>query len=238
MNKLITRALLGSALGLALVAAPQAAMAAKKDASSGKAVVAGIGVANPEGIVVASTAFQVAESQRPTTYKPTIDAAQTRKGQIEAQLKPLYDKLDADAKNPKADRNALQQQAVQIRQIEAAGQQELQQMLAPIDQSRQYVLEQIEDKLGTAMQQAMGKRGVTMVIRRDAAIRYEPAYDINQDVLAELNTLIPSAQLVPPQGWMPRADREAAAAQAAQAGQPGAAPVAPARPAGPAPEGR
>lgn len=237
MNKLITRALLGSALGLALVAAPQAAMAAKKDAApAGKATIAGIGVANPEGIVVASTAFQTAESQRPTTYKATIDAAQTRKTQIEAQLKPMYDKLDADAKNPKADRNALQAQAVQIRQIEAAGQQELQQMLAPLDLSRQYVLEQIEDKLGTAMQQAMAKRGVTIVVRRDAAIRYEPGYDINQDVLTELNALIPSAQLVPPQGWMPREQREAAAAQAAQQGQPGAAPAA--QPAGPAPEGR
>jgi Skp family chaperone for outer membrane proteins len=235
MKIALKSAMLGSALGLAMIAAPQAALAAKKPAAAASNVVAGIGVANPEGIVVASAAFQQAENLRPQTYKATIDAAQARKTQIEAQLKPLYDKLDADAKNPKADRNALQQQAIQIRQIEQAGQQELQQMLAPLDQSRQYVLEQLEDKLGTAMQQAMAKRGVTIVVRRDTVIRYDPAYDINQDVLNELNALIPSAQLVPPQGWLPRAEREAAAAQAAQQGQPAAAP---AQPAGPAPDGR
>jgi Skp family chaperone for outer membrane proteins len=234
MKTMLHRALLGSALGLSLLAAPQAAFAAK-DAPA-KGLVAGIGVVNPEGIVFNSSAYQTAEQQRPTTYKATIDAAQTRKTQIEAQLKPLYDKLDADAKNPKADRNALQQQALQIRQIEQAGQQELQQMLAPLDLSRQYVIEQLEDKLGTALQQAMTKKGVTLAVRQDTVVRGDPAYDMNQAVLAELNALLPSAQLVPPQGWMPRAQREAAAAQAAQQGaQPGAAP---AQPAGPAPEGR
>ena len=169
------------------------------------------------------------------TYKATIDAAQKRKTQIEDQLKPLYTKLDTDAKNPKADRNLLQQQAVQIRQIQQSGEQELQKMLAPIDQSRQYVLEQIEDKLGTAMEQAMAKRGVTMVVRRESVLRYDPAYDLNQAVLAELNVLLPAAQLVPPQGWMPRAEREAAAAQAQQQAPAGAQP---AKPAAQQPEGR
>ena len=221
MKTLTKPALLASALfGIALAAAPQVALAAKDKAPAAPAAAATVvGVANPEAIVVSSTAFQTAEKQRPTTYKATIDAAQSRKAQIEAQLKPLVEKLDADAKNPKADRNALQQQAIQIRQIEQSGEQELQKMLAPIDQSRQYVLEQIEDKLGTAIQQAMGKRGVTVVVRRDSVLRYDPSLDLNQAVLAELNTLLPSAQLVPPQGWLPRAEREAAAAQAAQQGQ-------------------
>lgn len=237
MKTSIKSALLGSALGFALVAAPQAALAAKKnEAPVAKAgAIAGIGVANPEGIVLASTAFQEAEKQRPVTYKATIEAAQKRKTQIEDQLKPLYTKLDADAKNPKADRNVLQQQAVQIRQIQQSGEQELQKMLAPIDQSRQYVLEQIEDKLGTAMEQAMAKRGVTMVVRRESVLRYDPAYDMNQAVLAELNVLLPAAQLVPPQGWMPRAEREAAAAQAQQQAPAGAQP---AKPAAQQPEGR
>lgn len=235
MKTMIHRALLGSALGLAIVAAPQAAFAAK-EAPAAKGIVAGIGVVNPEGIVFNSAAYQQAENLRPTTYKATIDAAQTRKAQIDAQLKPLIDKLEADAKNPKADRNALQQQAQQIRQIQQAGDQELQQIIAPLEMSRMYVIEQLEDKLGTALQQAMAKKGVTLAIRQDTVVRGEPAYDLNQAVLAELNALLPSAQLVPPQGWMPRAQREAAAAQAAQQGaQPGAAP---AQPAGPAPEGR
>jgi hypothetical protein len=53
-------------------------------------------------------------------------------------------------------------------------------------------------------------------------------YNLNQDIVNELNTLIPSATLVPPQGWEPREVREARAQQAAQ-GQQGAA-AAPAKP--------
>lgn len=236
MKTSIKSALLGSAL-LALVVAPQAAFAKKEAApAAAKAgMIAGVGVANPEAIVLASAAFQEAEKQRPVTYKATIDAAQKRKTQIEDQLKPLYAKLDTDAKNPKADRNALQQQAIQIRQIQQSGEQELQKLLAPVEQSRQYVIEQIEDKLGTAMDQAMTKRGVTMVVRRDTVLRYDPAYDLNQAVLTELNTLLPTAQLVPPKDWMPRAEREAAAAQAQQEAAAGAQP---AKPAASQPEGR
>lgn len=233
MKTVIKSALLGSAL-FALATAPQAALAAKKnEAPAASPAVSAIGVANPEAIVLSSSAFQQAEQQRPQVYKATLDAAQARKTQIEAQLKPLVDKLDADAKNPKADRNALQQQAMQINQIEQSGTQELQKMVAPVDMSRQYVLEQIEDKLGTAMQQAMAKRGVSIVVRRDSVLRYDPALDLNQAVLAELNTLLPSAQLTPPQGWMPRAQREAAAAAQQQQGQANQAPKA-----GPQPEGR
>ena len=238
MNSIIKSALLGSALGCALVAAPQVALAAKKTEAPAAVAnpLAAIGVANPEAIVVASTAFQQAERQRPTVYKATIDAAQSRKTQIETQLKPLYEKLEKDSKAPKADRNLLQQQMIQIRQIEQSGEQELQKMLAPLDQSRQFVLEQIEDKLGTAMQQAMAKRGVSMVVRRESVLRYDPANDLNQAVVAELNTLLPSAQITPPQGWLPRAEREAAA-QAAQAQ--GKAPAAsPAQQTGQQPEGR
>ncbi|MFM9935457.1 MAG: OmpH family outer membrane protein, partial [Novosphingobium sp.] len=58
-------------------------------------------------------------------------------------------------------------------------------------------------------------------------------YNLNQDILNELNTVIPTAQLVPPAGWMPRAQREAAAQQAAAQGA-----AAPAAPAGKQPEGR
>jgi hypothetical protein len=63
------------------------------------------------------------------------------------------------------------------------------------------------------------------------------AYDLTDEIVAELNALLPTAQLVPPQGWEPREIREARAQQAAQ--QAGNRPAAaPAAPAGPQPEGR
>lgn len=196
--------------GLAVVAVtPTAAVA--------QAAVQGIAIANPSAVVGASTAFQTAQSQRPTTYKPQIDQANARKAQIEAQLKPLIDKLQADSKVANPNRAALQQQYDQIQQIEQAGQAQIQQILEPLNLSQQYVLEQIGDKLDAATQAAMDKKKITLVLDSQSVIKAGQAYNLNQDILAELNKLIPSAQLVPPAGWMPRAQREQQAqAQAAQ----------------------
>ncbi|KHS43268.1 MULTISPECIES: OmpH family outer membrane protein [Novosphingobium] len=216
--------------GLAVLSvSPTAAVA---QATSGT-VTPGIAIANPSAVVAASAAYQTAQQQRPTTYKPQIDQANARKGQIEAQLKPLIDKLQADSKAANPNRAALQAQYEQIQQIEQAGQAEIQKILEPLNLSQQYVLEQIGDKLDAATQAAMDKKKITLVIDSQSVIKAGQVYNLNQDILTELNKAIPSAQLVPPAGWMPRAQREQQAqAQAAQ--QPATA----AQPAKKAPEGR
>lgn len=202
-----------------LVSAAPSAMA---QSTPGGTVVNGIAVANPPAVVGASNAYKTAQTQRPVTYKAQIDQANTRKAQIEAQLKPLITKLEADSKVANPNRTALQQQYEQIQQIQQAGQQEIEQILAPLNLSQQYVLEQIGDKLDDATQRAMTRKKVTVVLDSQGIIKADQVYNLNQDILAELNTLIPSAQLVPPAGWMPRAQREAQAQQGAQA--PAAAP--------------
>ncbi|TXI11427.1 MAG: OmpH family outer membrane protein [Novosphingobium sp.] len=216
--------------GLAVLSvSPTAAVA---QATSGT-VTPGIAIANPSAVVAASAAYQTAQQQRPTTYKPQIDQANARKAQIEAQLKPLIDKLQADSKAANPNRAALQAQYEQIQQIEQAGQAEIQKILEPLNLSQQYVLEQIGDKLDAATQAAMDKKKITLVIDSQSVIKAGQVYNLNQDILTELNKAIPSAQLVPPSGWMPRAQREQQAqAQAAQ--QPATA----AQPAKKAPEGR
>ncbi|NLR71289.1 OmpH family outer membrane protein [Novosphingobium sp. ERN07] len=189
-------------------------------AQAGGTIAQGIAIANPSAVVAASSAYQTAQTQRPTTYKPQIDQANARKTQIEAQLKPLIDKLQADSKAANPNRAALQQQYDQIQQIEQAGQAEIQKILEPLNLSQQYVLEQIGDKLDAATQAAMDKKKISLVLDSQSVIKAGQAYNLNQDILAELNKLIPSAQLVPPAGWMPRAQREqqqAAQAQAAPA---------------------
>ena len=217
--------------GLAVLAvSPTAAVA---QATSGT-VTPGIAIANPSAVVAASSAYQTAQTQRPTTYKPQIDQANARKAQIEAQLKPLVDKLQADSKAANPNRAALQQQYEQIQQIEQAGQQQIQQILEPLNLSQQYVLEQIGDKLDAATQAAMDKKKITLVLDSQSVIKAGQVYNLNQDILAELNKAIPSAQLVPPAGWLPRAQRDQQAQAQAQAAQAATA----AQPAKNAPEGR
>ncbi|MBD3729454.1 MAG: OmpH family outer membrane protein [Sphingomonadales bacterium] len=217
------------AAGLMLTAAP--VLAASPAAS--QQGIKGVGVVSLPAVVANSNAYKTAEAQRPVTYKAQYDQAETRRAQIAAQLQPLITKFNADRSAPNANQQALQQQAVQINQIQQSGQQELQQILAPVALSRAYVEEQIEDKLNDAVQNAAKKRGVTLILdpTQGAIIYADAQYNMTQDVLDELNTLLPSAQLVPPAGWEPRAVREQKAAEAQQAGAAG-------QPAGPSTQGR
>ncbi|PZO71419.1 MAG: hypothetical protein DI636_03985 [Pelagerythrobacter marensis] len=229
MKKIVASAL---AAGLAMGAVPALTVPAAAQ------VVRGIGVVNLPAIVANSNAYRTAEQQRQVTYKPQLDQAEARRAQIAAQLQPLITRFNTDRQAANPNQQSLQQQAQQIQTIEQNGQRELQQMLAPLALSRAYVQEQIEDKLEAAVQAAARRKNITLILdpNSGAVIYADQAYNLTQDVLNEVNTALPAAQLVPPQGWVPREIRQqqeaAAAAQAAQAGQPAAQPQQPAQPTG------
>lgn len=181
---------------------------------------------NVPAVVVNSTAYQTAQTQRQTTYAAQIQQAETRRAALQAQLGPMVDAFNAARQQPNADQAALQQQAVQIQTLQQNGQAELQQMMAPLALSEAYVTEQIQDQLGTAIQNAATAQGVTLVLNSEVILHGEATHNLNEAALAQLNALIPVAQIVPPTGWLPRemrAEQEAAAAAAAaqqQAQQP------------------
>ncbi|MBS0475506.1 MAG: OmpH family outer membrane protein [Proteobacteria bacterium] len=238
---------LGAGLVLALAAqpalakdkpAPAATPAPVAAPASTGTVVPGIGVADINGAMAGSNAFTVAQQQRAVTYKSTYDAAQTKAKALEAQLKPLIDKFNADRQGGKVPTATLQQQAQAIQAIQAGGKQEIERLLMPASLSEAYVQEQIEDKIDQAVKNAMNKRGVTLLLAPQAVMAIQAsAYDLNPAIVAELNTLLPTATLVPPAGWEPRQVREARAQQAQQQGGTAPAPR-PATPAGPQPDSR
>ncbi|WEK46747.1 MAG: OmpH family outer membrane protein [Candidatus Andeanibacterium colombiense] len=214
------------AAGLALASA--SAFAATPAPATGP-VVKGIGVIDPAVIVSGSTAFKTAETQRPVTYKQYYDQAQTRGDQIQAQLKPLYDKFDADRKAATPNTADLQKQYATIQQMQQQGRQELNQILQPVGLSQAYVEEQIQDVLPKAVENAATKKGVTLILNRDGGgvVMRDPAYNMNDEVTAELNALLPTAQLSPPPGWLPREERERQAQAQAASGQSAPAAAAP-----------
>jgi Skp family chaperone for outer membrane proteins len=221
----VTKAIALSALLLAGTAGPalaaKPAPAAAPAAASGTVGVNGIAVANLEGVIGNSTAFKTAQAQRPTIYKAQIDQAEARRAAIAAQLQPLVEKFNKD-RAANAPQSSLQTQAQAIQQIQDSANQELQKILAPVSLSEAYVQEQINDKLGAAIQTAMSKNGVSLLLNPQAVLAVGKSYDLSMAILSELNTALPSAQLVPPAGWEPREVREQKAAQAAQQGQRGA----------------
>ena len=219
MNKLYLSAALVAALSLGASGAALAAPKAAASAPAGGTVVAGLGWANIEAAEAGTTAFKTAEAQRPVTYKAQYAQAEARSQALRAQLKPLVDKYNADAAAAGgANSAALQQQAQAIQQIQQNGQAELQRIMQPVAYSQAYVAEQIEGKLQQAVDTAMAARGVTILLKPDALLQARSAsYNLTPDITAQLNTLVPTAQLVPPAGWEPRELREARAQQAGQA---------------------
>jgi Skp family chaperone for outer membrane proteins len=218
-----------------LLGAGMAQPAMAQGASTGT-LVPGLAVANLDAVIQNSAAFKAAETQRPVTYKAQLDQAERRRGQLEAQIKPLIDRFNADSKAANPNQASLAQQAQQIQKMQQAGQEELNQILRPFAYSQAYVQEQIENMLEQAIKRAMTKKRISLVLNPEAIVAVnDNAYNLNQDILNELNVLLPAAQLVPPADWEPRQLREAKARQAAQqegAGAPAAAPVAGSRPTG------
>lgn len=214
--------------GLMLTAAQPALVQAQ--AASGP-LVPGVAIADLDGVVANSNAYRTAQQQRPTTYKPQLDQAEARRKAITAQLQPLVDKFNKDRQAASPNQASLQQQAAQIQQIQQAGEQELRRILQPVGYSEAYVQEQIADKLDAAVKAAMTKKKISLLLAPQAVTAFNNnGYNLNQDIINELNTLIPSATLVPPQGWEPREVREARAQQQAAQGQQGAAAATPAAP--------
>ncbi len=248
--KMIRNSALVAAISIAALSA-QPAFAKKddKDAKNAAAaapaaapasnVVQGIAVANLQAAILNSDAYRAAQQQRPVTYKPQLDQAQARGNALEAQIKPMIDRFNAarQTANTPALQQQLQTQARAIQELQEKGKQEIQQILLPAALSEAFVNEQIEDKLDGAVQKAMEKSKVSLLLQPGAVLARANAYDLTDEIVAEINAVLPTAQLVPPQGWEPREVREARAQQAAQQG--GARPAAaPAAPAGPQPEGR
>lgn len=234
------KTLMKSAMIGALLAAGASGTAFAQSAASAPAspIIQGIAVASLDAVVANASAIRTGQQQRTTTYKAQYDAAEARRKALADQIKPMIDRYNAAAGVAKPDQAALQAQGVAIQQFEQNGQQELQRMLRPVALSEAYVQEQVEEKLDQAVKTAMTKKRISLLLNPQAIVAVQGnAYNLNQDILNELNTLIPAAQLVPPQGWLPREVREAQAQQAAQQAAPAAAGTTPA-PAPASPQGR
>lgn len=205
-------------------AAPAAATAVPKK------FVPGLATVNVQDVVASSKAVINAAQERQIVYKTQFAMAEARRQQINGQIQPLMAKFNADRQAGNVSQADLQQQAQAIQGLQQAGVQELQTMLAPIALSETFVQEQVTDVINRAITDAMDKNGVTFVLPQPNVLAYNNGYNLSPAVLAELDRLLPVAKVVPPQGWQPRAVREAQAAQAAQIAKP-SQPAKPAQPA-------
>ncbi len=159
-----------------------------------------------EAVISLSQAAKTAQSQMRVTYKPQFDTLESRARVLEAEYNVLVTKFQADQRaNP--NNPALQTQAAAIQAKQQSVQQDLARLRQPIARVEQYVLEQIDTRLDAAVTAAMAKKRVTLLISRQAVIKNSPGTDLTQDIVTELNTLLPSVSITPPANWQPGQNR-------------------------------
>jgi len=209
------------AAALALTPVTALALTAVPAAAQSKT---GIAVANLQQAVGTSAAYTTARTQMQTTYKAQIDAFNARKATIDADLKTKGDAIQAALKaaNNKPT-PAIETQYQTFQQAQQTAQAELQRLGQPIALANAYVEEQITAKLSDALKAAMTKAKVDLVLSPEATVSYQPTVDITQAVVTELNALVPSVSIMPPAGWQPGRQGQAAAAPAPA--NPGQAPT-------------
>ncbi|MES2338454.1 MAG: OmpH family outer membrane protein [Pseudomonadota bacterium] len=175
------------------------------------AQVSGIAVADPNAAVSQSTAFRTAATQIQATYKTQIDQAEARRRAITAELQPLYTKFEADQRANVAEAT-LRTQASAIQAKETAGNNEIGRLTAPAQRAQAYAVEQLQNQLPAAVQAAVTRKGVTLLLRPEAVMFAQPVANITPDVTTELNRLVPSVNTTPPANWQPGQQPAAGAA--------------------------
>lgn len=162
-----------------------------------------------------SQAAKTADQQMRVTYKATYDQIESRSRVLQAELNAMIVKYQADQK-ANANNPTLATQGKAIQDKQRAAQEELGKLSDPLERVNAYVLEQIDSKLDAAVTAAMGKKKVALLLQRGAVIKNTPGTDLTQDIVTELNVLVPNVSITPPADWQPGQQNRAPAAPAQQ----------------------
>jgi Skp family chaperone for outer membrane proteins len=135
-----------------------------------------------------------------TALQAQVTAFNTRRQQLTTQLQPegaaLQQAVNALAgKQPDA---ALRTRIEAFQKKEAEAAQELQRQQQQIQRNQAYVSQQVNAKLAPLLQPAMERRGANVLLDNGAALRFSTTVDITNDVLASLNSALPSVQTTAP----------------------------------------
>jgi len=162
------------------------------------AQVNGIATADTAVAVAGTTAFQTGYQQIATQYEPQRQTLEQR----QQQRQQLVQQLDTNADGQLDDAEAQAAPEATVSQVQALDA-ELQQIQAPIQLARLYVVSQVAQQYGAAVQQVIADRSIQMLIAPDAIIYAPDAANVTQAVTEALNSRVPTATVAPPAGWQP-----------------------------------
>ncbi|WP_284125037.1 OmpH family outer membrane protein [Parerythrobacter aestuarii] len=189
--KLFTKTSLATALALGATAAI---------AVPAHAQVAGIATSSPEATILQSQARINAYQQISTTYAAQIQQITTMRNEINT----LQQGLDTNGDRTVTQAEIDAQPAVWS-QIEAKEQQ-VEQVSMPILMAQYYVLEQLLERYGAAQNQVIQQKNIQIMLTPEAFQYAAEGANVTPDILAALNTMVPTVTTTPPSQYQPRRD--------------------------------
>jgi outer membrane protein len=118
-------------------------------------------------------------------------------GPLETEQKSIQAAIDAlpQGKEPDA---ALQARVKAWQTKREQGAQEIARSEQQIQRNQAYINQQVRDKLGPIYQQVMQRRGANIMVETGSTLAASTAVDVTTDVLAALNSALPTIQTTAP----------------------------------------
>jgi Skp family chaperone for outer membrane proteins len=196
----MTKKLIFSLLAAAAVATPAAAQ---------RLPAAVVAVVDTGRIYSECTACRAAVTQ----LQSQATALQTRQQALAAPIQTEGQAIEAAIQAlPAAQRQsppaALQQRVQRWQQSQQTANQELQGLQTRLQSTQQHVRQQLDARLGPIINQVMTTRGANVAVDTEATLARANGIDITNEVLAALNTQVPSVSVTPlPQQAQPAQQR-------------------------------
>jgi len=165
------------------------------------AQVNGIGVTEPAIAIAGSAALRTAYQQIGTTFA----AQRTQLDQLQSQRDTLMRQFDTngDGQLSEAEQTAAQGNTAALQQVQTLDQ-TINQARAPINLAQVYVIEQIAMQYGAALQQVVTAGNISLVLTPSSVVYAADAVDVTDEIVAQLNTLVPAVSTTVPAGWQPQ----------------------------------
>lgn len=188
--KIISKSALAAGLAMtAAIASVPAPVAAQ---------VNGMATSNPTMAILRAAARTNAYQQINTTYAAQIQQV----NQLNTEITNLQISLDTNKDNQLSDAEITANPTV-VQQIQAKEQQAAT-ATQPIAMAQYYAIEQLMNDYVNARNQVLASKKVSVLIAPDA-IQYAPdGFDITTDIVAAIDSRLPSVTTTVPAGWQPR----------------------------------
>ena len=141
-----------------------------------------------------------------TALRAQITSLQNRQKTLAAPLQTEGKSIQTaiDALNGKEPDAALQARIKAFQTKQQQGATEIQNQEAQIQRNNQYVQKQIGDKLAPIYQSVMQRRGANILLETGSTLATTTSVDVSNDVLAALNTALPTISAVAPAQTQPQ----------------------------------